>query len=239
MTDRPLALHELSWVDAAAHLSRDPRLLVPVGSLEQHGSHLPLGTNLLIARRLCADLAEEFRILRTPAFSFGVNMETGRTFPGTASLRRKTLHRVLNELLASWEHHGVKEFILITGHRHDPHLEALATLVTAEARVRVIDFWDVETQDLLLEPGQDEHAGEAETSIMLHLHPELVRMDRVHDATETDARERSRAIAESAGALGRPSLGDAARGARIYARILDGIRNAVFRVPAEGESDTI
>ncbi len=239
MTD-PLALHQLPWVDVAAHLTRDPRLLVPVGALDQHGPHLPLATSLLIARRLCADLAAEFGVLRAPAFPFGVNMDAGRSFPGTASLKRKTLHRVLNELLASWEDHGVNEFILITGHRHGPHLEALATLVTNRARVRVIDFWDVRTDDLLEAPGRQEHAGQAETSIMLHLFPELVRMDRAKDVEPpTDNRPRRRVPPDGAGSLGHPSRASAERGAHIYARILEAIRQAVFSPAAEDDSDTI
>ena len=240
-----LALDELSWIDVAAHLARDPRLLMPIGALEQHGPHLPLGSNVLIARSICLDLSHEFGVLRAPTFSFGVNVMTARAYAGTASLGRKTLHRGLNELLDAWEAHGVTEFVLVTAHRHDPHLEALATLVTGQARVRVIDVWDVPIHDLLEGQEQAEHAGEAETSVMLHLYPDLVRMERARDF-QLDPDEFRRYIRGGmptpppggTGSVGRPTLASAAKGERIYDRILDAIRRAVFLRDDE-ESDTL
>ena len=84
--DLPLALDELSWIDVAAHLARDARLIIPVGALEQHGPHLPLGSNVLIARSLAVDLSGEFGVLRAPTMYYGVNVRTERAFAGTASL---------------------------------------------------------------------------------------------------------------------------------------------------------
>lgn len=241
----PLALDELSWIDVAAHLARDPRLIMPIGALEQHGPHLPLGSNVLIARRFCVDLSNEFGVLRAPTFGFGVNVVTERAYAGTASLGRKNLHRAINELLSSWEAHGVTEFILLTAHRHDPHLEALATLVTTDARVRVIDVWDVPIHDLLEGQEGAEHAGEAETSLMLHLHPELVRMDRARDfeLSPKEFRRYMRGGMPSpppggTGCVGRPTLATAEKGRLLYLRILDAIRRAVFR-QADLESDTL
>ena len=241
----PLALDELSWIDVAAHLARDPRLIIPVGALEQHGPHLPLGSNVLIARRFALDLSMEFGVLRAPTFSFGVNVRTERAYAGTASLGRKTLHRALNELLDAWESHGFTEFILITAHRHDPHLEALATLITTGARVRVIDIWDVPIHDLLEGQESAEHAGEAETSLMLHLYPDLVRMDRARDF-ELSPEEFRRYMrggmpappAGGTGCVGRPTLASSEKGVRIYRRIADAIRRAVFVRPDQ-DSDTL
>lgn len=244
-SERPLALDELSWIDVAAHLARDPRLLIPVGALEQHGPHLPLGTNVLIARHFAVDLSREFDILRAPTVNFGVNVKTDRAFAGTASLTQKTLHRSLNELLDAWEGHGVREFILLTAHRHEPHMEALATLITDRARVRVVQVWDVDVSDLLERQAGVFHAGEAETSVMLHLYPELVRMDRARDfelAPEEFRRYMRGRLpappAGSAGVVGYPTAATAEKGARIYDRIMDAIRRAVFG-PARDVSDAI
>lgn len=240
-----LGLDELSWIDVAAHLAHDPRLIVPVGALEQHGPHLPLGTNVLIARHFSVDLSLEFGVLRAPAFSFGVNVATERAYAGTASLGRKTLHRVLNELLDAWEAHGVTEFILLTAHRHDPHLEALATLLTTRSRVRVVEVWDVPIGDLLDGQQTVEHAGEAETSIMLHLYPDLVRMDRARDfnlSPEEFQRYMRGGMpappAGGTGCVGQPTLATAEKGERIYQRILDVVRQAVFVRPDQA-SDTL
>jgi creatinine amidohydrolase len=240
-----LSLDELSWIDVAAHLARDPRLMIPIGALEQHGPHLPLGANVLIARQLTVDLSREFGVLRAPSLYYGVNVPGERAYAGTATLRQKTLHRALNELLASWEAHGITEFILITAHRHEPHLDALATLITSAARVRVLSVWDVEIGDLLdTQPGPL-HGCEAETSVLLFLYPELVRMDRARDFDlQPDAFRRyiagqlPRPPRGSAGVVGHPTAASAEKGERIYARILAVIRRAVFVAP-DAESDTL
>ena len=182
-----LELHHLSWVDAAARIALDPRLIVPVGALEQHGRNLPLGTNALITRRIAHDLSRAARVLCAPTLSYGVNVSMERHFVGTASLRPKTLHRALNDLLASWEPQGVKEFIIITAHRHEPHLDALATLVTQGARVRVVSIWDVPIGDLLQTQTGPKHGGEAEMSVMMHLYPDRVDMGRSSNLNQTRA----------------------------------------------------
>lgn len=240
-----LALDELSWIDVAAILARDPRLIVPVGAMEQHGAHLPLGTNVLIARNFAVDLSSEFGVLRAPTIHYGVNVDSERAYAGTASLSAKTLHRAMNEILAAWEAHGVTEFIIITAHRHEPHLEALATLVTRRARIRVVEIWDAEIGDLLEAQPGPLHADEAETSVMLHLYPELVRMDRARDfELEPDAFERYLRGGlpvpppGGSGSVGYPTQATAEKGARIYERILEALRHAIFLSP-DTESDTL
>ena len=241
-----LGLDELSWIDVAAHLARDPRLIIPAGALEQHGPHLPLGSNVLIARHIAGDLSRAFHVLRAPTVHYGVNVASDRAYAGTASLIQKTLHRVMNELLAAWEAHGIREFIIITAHRHEPHLDALATLVTRKARVRVLSVWDIELADLLdAQPGPL-HAGEAETSVMLHLYPSLVRMERARDFEISDDAFR-RYVRDQlpspppggAGVVGRPSLASAEKGAVIYQRMLTAIENAVFLPATEADTDTL
>ena len=241
-----VGLDELSWVDVAAHIARDPRMIVPVGALEQHGPHLPLGSNVLIARRIAVDLSQEFSVLRAPTIYYGVNVKGAQHYAGTATLRQKTLHRSLNELLASWEMHGITEFIAITAHRHEPHLDALATLVTRRARVRVVSVWDVDITDLLETQPGPLHGCEAETSLMLHLYPEVVRMDRARDFELSDAQFK-RYIkgqlvvppAGGAGVVGHPTAATAAKGESIYKRMLHVIGDAVFVAPKDVESDTI
>lgn len=242
-----LELDALSWVEAAAHLARDPRLILPVGTIEQHGAHLPLGTNVLIARRIAIDLSEQFGVLRAPTLSYGVNVKTEQSYSGTASFQKKTLHRAVNDLLAGWEASGVNEFIFITAHRYEPHLEALATLVPtrASARVRLVEIWDAEIGDLLEAQPGPLHADEAETSLMLYLYPELVRMDRARDfeLSPKDYRRflRGRLALPpgSTGVIGRPTAATAAKGERIYRRILDLVSAAIFVTTGGPESDSL
>src|SRR5438309_102137 len=84
-----------------AALAHDPRLLVPVGTCEQHGPHLPLGCDTIIVERLADDLSARFGILRAPTVEYGVNTATKVPYPGNAAVRRKTLHRWLNDLVGA------------------------------------------------------------------------------------------------------------------------------------------
>ncbi len=248
-----LRLDEMSWIDVAAHLARDPRLLIPIGALEQHGPHLPLGANTRISERIAQDLSAEFRVLCAPTINYGLNyygvkISVGRAYAGTATLRQKTLHRAVNELLATWESHGIAEFILITAHRHEPHLDALATLVTRRARVRVVSVWDVDVFDLLEAQPGPQHAGEAETSLMLYLYPDRVRLDRAEDVPLSDEQLRRYdphhlppPPPNGPGVVGIPTASTSEKGRAIYERILGAVRRSVFTVApaAASESDTL
>jgi creatinine amidohydrolase len=219
-------------------LARDPRLIIPVGTCEQHGPHLPLGCATIIAERLCDDLSAAYGVLRAPTVEYGVNVDTAREAPGNSCVRRKTLHRFLNDLLASWEGCGVKEFILVTAHDHDPHQDALSTVITRGARVRVVDLYAIPLGDLLEGQSEHMHGDEADTSIMLYLAPELVRMDWAQDSMvsrETLRRYRRghlRVPRESAGSIGRPTLATAAKGRAMYERIRQRVSERIFLTPA-------
>lgn len=240
-TPTPRRLKELHPAAVAAILDEDPRLIVPIGTCEQHGPHMPLGCDTILVERLADDLSAEFGVLRAPTVEYGVNVDTEREVVGNGSVRKKTLHRMLNDLLASWEAGGVREFVLLTAHGHDPHQEALATVITGEARVRVVDVFAVRVNDLL--DGQDEpmHGDEADTSIMLHLAPQLVHMELAQDymaSRETLRRYRRgwlRVPSDSPGSIGRPTLASADKGRRLYERIRARIAERIFRHPTDEE----
>ena len=232
-----MRLKELRPSDVAHLLTEDPRLIVPIGTCEQHGPHMPLGCDTFIVERLADDLSAEFAVLRAPTVEYGVNVDTERGFAGNASLRRKTLHRMLNDLIDSWEATGFREFILLTAHEHDPHLEALATVVTSGARLRVVDIFEVDFSDLLEGQTEPMHGDEVDTSLMLFLAPELVSLDVAQDymmSREELRRYRRgwlRVPKGSPGSIGRPRLASASKGKTIYERIRSRIRERVFVAP--------
>lgn len=216
-------------------LERRPCLLVPVGTCEQHGPHLPLGCDTIIVEHLVDDLSAELGILRAPTIEYGVNTATRRQFPGNATVRRKTLHRWMNELLAHWELGGVEEFVLLTAHGDDPHQEALSTMRTRHARVFAVDIFALDFAGHLEEADAPVHGGELDTSLLLYLAPELVRMDLAQDylpPPRLAARMRRRLAglvpAPSPGSLGRPSLATAEKGERLYHLIRQRIATRVL-----------
>jgi len=222
-----------------AALARDSRLLVPVGTCEQHGPHLPLGCDTIIVERLVDDLSAAFGIIRAPAVEYGVNTATKRPYPGNATVRRKTLHRWMNDLLGSWEDCGVGAFIILTAHGHDPHQEALSTLRTRRARISSVDVFALDFTGYLEDPAGPTHGGELDTSLLLHLAPQLVRMDLAQDFLLPDrqrARYRRGATgalpARSPGSLGRPTLASAEKGARLYKMIYECLATRVLGAAA-------
>lgn len=223
--------------DIAALVERDPRLIIPVGTCEQHGPHMPLGCDTIIVERLAGDLSAEFGVLVAPTIEYGVNVETERGFAGNASLRKKTLHRMLNDLLDTWESTGIREFILITAHEHDPHLEALSTVITSVARVRVVDIFAVALNDLLEGQTEPMHGDEVDTSLLLYLAPELVDLTQAQDYMMSRDELRRyrrgwlRVPRRSPGSIGRPTLATAEKGRALYERIYARVRDRIFLAP--------
>jgi creatinine amidohydrolase len=235
---KPRRLKEMIPSEVAAAQAADPRLIVPVGTCEQHGPHLPISCDTLIVERLADDLSAEFCVIRAPTVEYGVNSTTERVFPGNGSVRKKTLHRMLNDLLDTWESTGVMEFILLTAHEHDPHQEALATVITTKARVRVVDIFAIDFRQLLEGQSEPMHGDEVDTSLMLYLAPNLVRMDLAEDymMSRDELRRYRRGWlkvpeSSSSGSIGRPTLATPEKGAAIYAHIREKVRAKVFLMP--------
>ncbi|MBC7788696.1 MAG: creatininase family protein [Anaerolineae bacterium] len=237
--DRPVRLlKEMTPAEVAAVIADDPRLIVPVGTCEQHGPHLPIGCATIIAERLADDLSAEYGVLRAPTIEYGVNVDSERSFAGNASMRKKTLHRMLNDLLASWEATGFREFIMLTAHDHDPHQESLATVVTDIARVRVVDVFGVDISDLLEGQREHMHGDEADTSLMLYLAPRLVHMELAQDfmMSRDEVRRYRRGWLRvpngSPGSIGRPTLATVEKGESIYKRLRERISERIFLAPS-------
>jgi creatinine amidohydrolase/Fe(II)-dependent formamide hydrolase-like protein len=228
---QPWRIKEMTPGAVRTRLQERPALLVPVGTTEQHGPHLPLGCDTIIVEHLADDLSAEFGILRSPTVEYGVHAPA-HAFPGGASLRRRTLHRVMNELIESWEEGaGVREFVILTAQASEAHLEALSTIRTNDARVQVIDVFSLDFGPLLERPGAPIQGGELDTSLLLFLAPETVHMDLARDfAITPEMLQRyrpghTRRLPEgSPGSIGFPSLASPQKGELLYRFIIDRIR---------------
>jgi creatinine amidohydrolase/Fe(II)-dependent formamide hydrolase-like protein len=218
-----------------AHLERDSRLIIPVGTTEQHGPHLPLGCDTIIVERLADDLSAEFAVLRAPTIEYGVNAPTLTPYPGSASLHRKTLARFLNDLVGSWEDGGIDQFVILTAHGMDPHQEALSTLHTRKAAVRTVDVFTVRLPPDHGGAGEPVHGGEIDTSLLLYIDGSLVRLEDALDYEPSKSAVRrylrgSRGAIpkESPGSLGHPSRATVEAGEELYHLIYDRIAARIF-----------
>jgi len=170
----PTRLDELTTSEIADWFHRDPRLLLPVGSCTQHGPHLPVGTDNQITESLAHAVCIRTGILLAPLLPYGVASREDLDLAGTAGLERKTLHRVLNEIVESWERQGLEEITLLTGNGNVRHIQAMAMVLAKTVRVRSVDTRAIDVSPFL-DSGATDHAGEFDTSMMLHLAPNLVR----------------------------------------------------------------
>jgi creatinine amidohydrolase len=231
----PLLIKYLRPDEVRLHLARDPRLIVPVGTTEHHGPHLPLGCDTIIVERLADDLSAEFQVLRAPTIEYGVNAATPEHHPGSAGIRRKTLHRLLNDLVGAWEASGVQEFIILTAHGQDPHQEALSTLRTRSARVRTVDIFAISYPEAEEPTELPVHGGAFDTSLLLYLQGDLVAPQLARDylpsrriARQYFSGRRGAIPKDSPGSLGRPSQATAELGERLYRFIYRKIASGLF-----------
>lgn len=206
-------LGPMTWPEVAATA---PLLVVPLGSLEQHGPHLPLDTDTRIAVAVAAEVAERAGAVLAPALAYGASGEHAG-FAGTLSLGCDAFESAVVELVRSADHFsGV---VLVNGHGGNTcSARAAAARCHGEGRrVLVVTCGAA---------GGDAHAGASETSLLLHLAPEVVRLDRI-EAGElrpwSEVRDEVLAGGVAAvsanGVLGDPRDGSAVAGAELFAQI--------------------
>lgn len=160
--------------------------VLPIGSVEVHGMHLPFGTDGLlvdaIARRAAARAAEKgAAVICLPAQSVGCTQNL-MEFPGTLTLRPTTLIRVIEDIADSLLHHGIRKLLLLNGHGGNSAAIGAACRELYDRRglfVARMNYWDaaMDVIEQVRETKHLEHADEMETSVALALFPELVKME--------------------------------------------------------------
>lgn len=181
---RDYLLGELTWPQAKRRFAEVDIALLPVGSIEQHGPHLPLDTDAWDAEHLCREVARrcaEPRPLVLPLIPYGVSYHH-EDFPGTLSVGPETLARLVYEIGLSAARHGVAKLIIVNGHGGNmPTLQFAAQMINRDAHIfTCVDTGETSDADVarLSETRGDVHAGEVETSTSLAARPELVDLPR-------------------------------------------------------------
>ncbi|MDQ6657840.1 MAG: creatininase family protein [Actinomycetota bacterium] len=185
-----------AWPDLARYLDKSEERnlvgLVPVGAIEQHGPHLPVGTDALIAGALCARAAELAGCIALPTILLGVSYGHGTRLPGTLSLTPDLLVATVHQYVRWAAVAGLRRLLFVNAHFGNAAALGVATdhirLHAPQLRVGVLAWWSA-TDHVLAEvtaDGDDIHANRAETSMMLAIAPNLVLMDRAADADEPD-----------------------------------------------------
>ena len=175
-------LEELSWLDVKKYLKRESVVIVPVGSIEQHGPHLPLATDSINVFYLARRAAESAQVLVAPIIKTGVSFNH-IDFPGTITLQPETLTAVIIDVVQSLVHHGFWKIILLNGHGgNNSAIETAAIKLKVEFTkviIGVLHSWILcKESSKVLESPIRYHADEGETSRVLVTAPHLVKMER-------------------------------------------------------------
>jgi creatinine amidohydrolase len=193
-------MNRMSWTQYRDRVVRDKApVFLPVGALEQHGPHLPLGTDALLAGDIAAGAAAIVGGIVAPALSYGYKSQPkcggGQHFCGTTSVDATTLIGQVRDTVREFVRHGVGHLVLVNGHFENQWfmIEGIDLGMrdagnAAGLQVMRLEYWDFCTEETLAAifpqgfPGFAlEHAAVIETSMMLHFHPELVRLDSIPD----------------------------------------------------------
>ncbi len=176
---------DLTMPEFEAARDQSRTVILPVGSVEEHGPHLPLGTDTFHAMEVARRVAELRPVIVAPPVFYGICRST-REHPGTVSLSGDTLRALLKDLGREFYRQGLRRLIFISGHAGGTHMCALVeageALLTefADVRVAVVNILDLLREVLAARPDLiktkgDSHAGEVETAIMLAAYPHLVK----------------------------------------------------------------
>ena len=182
-------LDRMTWSEVKMEIQagRDT-VIVPFGSTEQHGRHMPLGTDAVLGDEFGWALADRLNAFLAPTVRLGCS-EHHLSFPGTISLSDDTFQRIVSDVVASLSRHGFRRIVLLPTHggNFKPLAEAFAELKPVDD-VEVIAFTDLDglvnaafksSKTSGVDPAQSgAHSGEWETSLMLALRPEQVKMDQ-------------------------------------------------------------
>jgi creatinine amidohydrolase len=175
-------LEHITMKEFQKYLKKTKTIVFPFGTIEEHGSHLPLNTDSLIVQEALKSAARRKKFFLAPVIFYGVCTTTG-DHPGTIGISPETLRRLSSDLVMDAYQKGLRNFLLLSGHGGSLHMSALKE--TAEIlikklkdiRIAACSPYDILWKELseIAETPNDSHAGELETSIMLFLSPELVK----------------------------------------------------------------
>lgn len=164
-------IYYLSNIDIEKWKKKSDQIIIPIGSLEQHGPHLPVSTDSIIIEYLAKNIAEKIQSLYIPAITFGISFEHEPLF--NISLSNNTFSNLIGDICVSLAKYGMNNIILLNGHHGNMgSLYYISQLIShkipSNARLNFINYWNL--------MNDFDHAGEIETSLLLAINAKLVNM---------------------------------------------------------------
>ncbi len=172
---------EHTYPEIEERLREDPIVIFPIGSVEAHGYHLPLNTDMLQPMWLAERIAEELNALIIPPLPYGWT-ENLKSFKGTISIGFSSLHGIVKDILTSLVSQGVRKIVVLSGHASTNHMAALRLaceeVVRENRNVKIMllsDYYIAYKYRGDFVPADDGHAGVIETSRVMAIRPDLVK----------------------------------------------------------------
>jgi len=181
-----MLLAEMTWRQVAAYLEHDDRIIVPVGSTEQHGLRAVIGTDSMAPAGIACEAGRRADVLVAPTVNYGMALHH-MSFPGTIALRPSTLQLVIYDLLVSVARHGFRRVLILNGHGgNTPSLMAGVAEVNdayRDLRIKVRSWWELAGVQAVLDEAfgdrEGGHGTPGETSLTMALHPGMVSNEPV------------------------------------------------------------
>ena len=183
--EKTLELANVTWPEAKVMFQEARLVILPLGSTEQHGLHLPLYTDAILAHAIAAEVARRVGAVILPTLPYG-QVWSARGFPGSMSLTPNTFKAIVKDICHSLHRHGVKTVVLLSGHKGNvAPMKIAARELIEEIPIKVLTLSYPKMDELTrgvveTEPwhGGTIHAGEVETSLVLAVEPDLCQMDK-------------------------------------------------------------
>ncbi len=177
-----MLLGEITMDEFKRGLRKTKTMIIPYGTVEEHGKHLPLSTDTMIAEECLRRVVQKKRAFLAPPVHYGVCTST-RMHPGTITIRPETLRMLTFDIVREAYKKGIRNFLLISGHGGGLHMNALKEVAEElveeidDLKIAVLSPWDICWEEIsrIAETENDSHAGEIETSLILALRPDLVK----------------------------------------------------------------
>ena len=179
-TEKPLVLQEMSWKEVVEYLEGNDMVIIPLGSTEQHGPHLPLGTDFYEAFGIAKEISAKTGVVVAPILYVGYS-QYHSGFAGTLSLKPETMEQVVYECVEMLIKYGFRKFMFFNYHGGNNIVQTnLIHRINHETEAVAVAI-GVGSPIFESEEGEffDWHAGKSETSIMLYLEPELVQREKI------------------------------------------------------------
>ncbi len=236
-----MLLEEITMVDFAKGLEETRSIILPVGSVEEHGNHLPLGTDTIHAYELASLAGRTGNVCVAPPLWYGLCRSTS-LHPGTVTVSGEALKAMVSDIVTSLYRQGLRNFVILSGHAGGTHMAMLVdageTLLARlpEARIAVISIIDLVKRSAMdiVETRDDSHAGEVETSLMLHLRRDQVKGEspREYPSFPPNILVREKLKYWPGGVWGDPGKAEASKGERIIEREAKALLDLVRQLEA-------